>query len=60
VQTEATGPSLLGRLAAVVVLLVASWILLKVIIGVVSAIAWTVVAVVAVVAVLWALKTLFW
>jgi uncharacterized membrane protein YccC len=60
VETEATGPSLVSRLIAVVVLLVAGWILLKVVIGVVSAIAWTAVAIAAVIAVLWAAKTLFW
>jgi hypothetical protein len=40
------------------VLLVAAWVLFKVVIGVVTAIAWTVVAVIAVVAVIWALTRL--
>jgi hypothetical protein len=38
---------------------VAAWFLLKVVIGIVSAIAWTVVVVVAVVAVIWALRVLW-
>jgi hypothetical protein len=49
----------LGRKAlALVVLLVAAWLLLKVVIGVVAAVAWVVVAVVAVIAVLWAINVL--
>ena len=43
---------------ALAVLLVAAWVLFKVVIGVVAAIAWTVVAIIAVVAVLWALNRL--
>jgi hypothetical protein len=43
---------------AVLVLLVAGWILLKVVIGVVSAVAWIVVVVGAVLAILWALTKL--
>jgi hypothetical protein len=46
------------KAAAVVVLLVAAWVLFKIVIGVVAAVAWTVVAVLAVVAVLWALNKL--
>jgi hypothetical protein len=54
---EAAGD--VGRKAlALVVLLVAAWLLLKVVIGVVAAVAWIVVFVVAVVAVLWALSVL--
>lgn len=49
----------LGRKAlALLVLLAATWLLLKVVIGVVTAVAWIVVAVVAVVAVAWALRVL--
>jgi hypothetical protein len=40
------------------VLLVAAWVLFKVVIGVVAAIAWTVVAVIALVGVVWALNRL--
>jgi hypothetical protein len=54
---EAAGD--IGRKAlALVVLLIAAWLLLKVVIGVVAAVAWVVIAVVAVVAVLWAMNTL--
>jgi hypothetical protein len=49
----------LGRRAlAVGVLLIAAYLLLKVVIGVVTAVAWIVVAVLAVVAVLWAVSVL--
>ena len=49
----------LGRRAlAVGVLLIAAYLLLKVVIGVVTAVAWIVVLVLAVVAVLWALSVL--
>ena len=47
-----------GKLLALVILLVAGWILLKIVIGVVTAIAWIVVAVLAVIAVIWALNRL--
>lgn len=43
---------------ALAVLLVAAWLLLKVVIGVVATIAWIVVAVIAVVAVIWAVGVL--
>jgi hypothetical protein len=48
-----------GKALAVGVLLIAGWILIKVVIGVVSAVFWTVIAIAAVVAVLWALNKLF-
>ena len=60
VELEHQRPSLLRRLFALVVLLVAAAIALKVIIGFVMAIFWVVVGVVVVAAVLWALKTLVW
>jgi hypothetical protein len=47
-----------GKAVALVILLVAGWILLKVVIGVVAFVAWAVVAVVAVIAVVWALNRL--
>ena len=47
-----------GKLVALVILLVAGWILLKIVIGVVTAIAWIVVGVLAVIAVLWAINRL--
>jgi hypothetical protein len=59
-QVEQQRPSLLRRLLALVVLLVAAAIALKVIIGFVMAIFWIVVGAVVLVAVLWALKTLVW
>ena len=55
---EETGPSLLSKAVAAVVLLFAAWLLLKFVIGFVAAIAWTVVGVLAVVAIIWALVTL--
>ena len=46
------------KLLAVAVLLVAAFVLFKIVIGVVAAVAWIVVAVVAVMAVVWALRVL--
>ena len=43
---------------ALAVLLIAAWLLFKVVIGVVAAVAWIVVAVLAVVAVIWAVGVL--
>jgi predicted membrane protein len=56
---EHTGPSLAKRALAVVILLLAAWILIKIVIGIVAAVFWVVLAVVAVVAVLWAINTIF-
>jgi hypothetical protein len=56
-ETE-TGPSWGARIIAVVVLAVAAWILFKLIIGTVIAIAWAAAAIVAVIAIIWALRTL--
>jgi hypothetical protein len=47
-----------GKIVAGGVLLLAAYVLLKIVIGVVAAVAWTVVAIIAVVAVLWALNKL--
>ncbi len=55
---DARSSSLVSKAVAALVLLVAAWILLKVVIGFVSAIFWTVLAIVAVIAVLWAVGTL--
>ncbi len=55
---SASGRSLGKRALAFVVLLAVAWVLLKVVIGVVTAIAWTVVVVLAIVAVIWALRVL--
>jgi len=57
-MSESSKPSLGSRAIAVVVLAVAAWLLLKVVIGVVVAVAWTVAAIVAVIAVFWAIRTL--
>jgi hypothetical protein len=46
------------KLLAVAVLVVAAFVLFKLVIGFVAAIAWMVVAVVAVIAVIWALRVL--
>jgi hypothetical protein len=56
---EETRPSLARRALAVVVLALVAWILIKLVIGIVAAVFWIVLAVVAVVAVLWAINTLF-
>jgi hypothetical protein len=55
---SASGISLGKRALAFVVLLAVAWVLLKVVIGVVTAIAWTAVVVLAIVAVIWALRVL--
>lgn len=55
---EKTGPSLVSRALAAVVLLIAAWVLLKIVIGIVAAVAWTVVTILAIVAVIWALRVL--
>jgi predicted membrane protein len=61
-MNENAAPGFFSGLAtkaiAVVVLLIAAWILFKLVIGVVAAVAWVVVAVLAVVAVLWAMSAL--
>lgn len=56
-ETESK-PSWGSRIIAVVVLAVGAWILFKIVIGTVVAIAWAVAAIVAVIAVLWAIRTL--
>jgi uncharacterized membrane protein YccC len=58
-QTEKSGPSFLARIAATLVLVVAAWLLFKVVIGIVAGVAYLLVAVVAVIAVVWAVRTLF-
>jgi len=50
----------LRKLVAGVVLIVAVALAFKLVIGFVMAIFWTIVAVALVIAILWALKTLFW
>ena len=53
-----SGPSLLMRLLAVIVLIVAAYILLKAVIGLVSFLLWPVMAILAIIAVVWAINTL--
>lgn len=55
---EKTGPSLAVRALAVIVLLLAAWILLRVVIGLVAGLAWIAMIVIAIVAVVWAWRTL--
>ena len=53
------GASDLGRKAlALVILLAAAWILFKLVLGFVTAVAWVAVAVLAVVAIVWAIRVL--
>jgi hypothetical protein len=47
-----------ARIIAVLVLAVAAWVLFKIVIGTVVAIAWTAAAIVAVLAILWAINKL--
>ena len=47
-----------AKALAVVILLVAGWILLKIVIGVVTFVAWVTIGVLAVIAVIWALNRL--
>jgi hypothetical protein len=46
------------KLLAIVVLLIAAWVLFKVVLGVVTAVAWVAVVVLAIVAVVWAIRVL--
>lgn len=55
---EKTGPSLGARVLAAFVLLVAAWVLFKVVLGFVAWVAGFLVLVVATVAVVWALRVL--
>jgi hypothetical protein len=53
------GAAGLGRKAlALLILLAAAWILFKLVLGFVAAVAWIVVAVVAVLAIIWAIRVL--
>jgi hypothetical protein len=47
------------KAVALVILLIAAWVLFKVVIGVVAAVAWVVVVVLAIVAAIWAINRLF-
>jgi hypothetical protein len=52
---EKTGPSLLTRFIALVVIVVAAWVLLKVVIGVLAGLATVIVVVLAIFGIVWAL-----
>ncbi len=53
-------PSILRRLFAGLVLVVAAVLAVKLVIGMVMAVFWIIVMAAVVIAVLWALKTIFW
>jgi hypothetical protein len=55
VEQEARGPSLVTRLIALVVLVIAAWILLKVVIGVLAGLSTLIVVVLAIIGIVWAL-----
>jgi hypothetical protein len=55
---SSSSSSLGKRAIAVLVLLIAAWILFKIVIGIAVAVFWVVLAVAAVVAVIWALRVL--
>ena len=57
-QAQDARPSILTRLLALVVLVVAAWILLKVVIGIVAGLSTLIVVVVALVGIVWALNRL--
>jgi uncharacterized membrane protein YccC len=57
-ETAKAKPSLLKRLLALVVLVIAAWILLKFVIGLIAGLATVIVIVLAIVAVIWAINTL--
>jgi hypothetical protein len=59
-EAQPSRPPILRRVLAGLVLIVAVALVVKLLIGFVMAIFWTVVAVALVVAILWALKTLLW
>jgi hypothetical protein len=57
-EQASAGSGLATKALGIVVLLIAAWILFKVVIGVVAAVAWVVVIVGAIFAVFWALSVL--
>ena len=59
IEASRSKPPVLRRAVAGVVLVVAAALIIKLAIGFVMAIFWTVVVVAAIIAVLWALKTIF-
>jgi hypothetical protein len=59
-ETQRSRPPILRRAGAGLVLILAAALAVKLVIGFVMAIFWTIVAVAVVVAILWAVKTLVW
>jgi hypothetical protein len=59
IEASRSKPPVLRRAVAGVVLVVAAALIIKLAIGFVMAIFWTVVVIAAIIAVLWALKTIF-
>jgi hypothetical protein len=59
-QTQPSRPPVLRRVAAGLVLVAVAALAIHLVVGLVMAVFWFVVVLAAVVAVLWALKTLFW
>ncbi|MDX6676072.1 MAG: hypothetical protein QOE31_124 [Solirubrobacteraceae bacterium] len=58
-STSSPSRSSFGKRAiAALILLLAAWILVKVVIGIVTAVFWTVAAIVAVIAVIWAVRVI--
>jgi hypothetical protein len=57
-SNNATVSGLATKAGAILVLLIAAYVLFKVVIGVVAAVAWIVVVVLAIMAVLWAMSVL--
>jgi hypothetical protein len=55
VQEEHAGPSLITRFIALVVLVVAAWVLLKIVIGLLAGLATVIVVVLAIFGIVWAL-----
>ena len=55
---RATASDLSRRMLAILVLVVAAWIVFKVVIGVVTALATTIVVVLAIIAIIWAIRVL--
>jgi hypothetical protein len=55
VQQEQAGPSLITRFIALVVLVVAAWVLLKIVIGLLAGLATIIVVVLAIFGIVWAL-----
>jgi hypothetical protein len=60
VEARPARPPILRRAFAGLVLIVAAALAIKIVVGLVMAVFWTVVGIAIVIAILWALKTLFW